>query len=847
MDVESLFERFRRTGDPAVLGQVFDLVADDLFGVALHLSRDWAEAEDLLQQTFLAAIENAKSYDSSRPLRAWLLGILHNMARRQRSARHRTADAGRVRKPEARSPVEALLASETREQVTEALGAIPEPYRQVLELHLLHALPNEEIAARLQRSPGAVRTQIWRGLAMLRKALPVGLAGLLASQPSLAAVRARVLSAAGKATAASASIATASGVLFMKSVTLVAVAACTVGLVWFLWPNREPSRDLPAVESPLGQALADGDRDLRVTSQAAQRRSIVPEAEKQNPQPRPSAASATIARLLLVDSAGDPVPGAEISLFEPAWRVRDGKRTVEDHRAPGSPFHRTTADASGRCRVAIAQLPCYLNAAKDGVGTSGDLLVQPDMPELRSEWRVILERTVRITGTVLDRDGTPVRGAVVESWKSSGGQRVAAPPPVTVDDDGRFVLDVVPDCEHRMRARLGDRQTQSVCIQMYRSKDHEVTLRFPGAYSVRGLLLDGNGDRVVQERVRLLGASKGTVGGFATSDDHGRFEFLLTSGGAFDLVTGAKGWSAAHVRIELSHAVRRRTVTLRLKPLQIVSGRVVDERGVAQPGVHLGLSYTGKRNRVLRAISHSNRELPRGKTGVGGRFRFLAPAGQRYVIGYRTASSVYVKKQEVVPPATNIVVVVREDDGRGFRIAGRVTRAADGRPVTQFTLELVSYSSTGGGSASVIARGGKDGRFDVGPFRTSRRYSLMVHAPGLAETVVGPFEPILGRRNVDITMQRPGTVVCTVRRWDGVAVARCRTVLARFEGYNPFGRAWQRRTDDKGKSELTEVAPGRYHVHAVPIGELLEPAKEDVVVEPGQETRVELTLKRRKD
>lgn len=53
-----------------------------LWRVALHLSRSRERAEDLLQETFLAAIQRAHSFDAERPLVPWLMGLLSVQARR---------------------------------------------------------------------------------------------------------------------------------------------------------------------------------------------------------------------------------------------------------------------------------------------------------------------------------------------------------------------------------------------------------------------------------------------------------------------------------------------------------------------------------------------------------------------------------------------------------------------------------------------------------------------------------------------------------------------------------------------------------------------------------------------
>ena len=87
--IEELFERWRTQGDVDALAAVFDRTAGELYPLAHLLGRDEAEAEDLLQETFLAAIERSASWDKQLPLRPWLVGILSIAARRQRRARAR--------------------------------------------------------------------------------------------------------------------------------------------------------------------------------------------------------------------------------------------------------------------------------------------------------------------------------------------------------------------------------------------------------------------------------------------------------------------------------------------------------------------------------------------------------------------------------------------------------------------------------------------------------------------------------------------------------------------------------------------------------------------------------------
>ena len=172
---ERLFERFRRRRDAGSLAQVFDRTAPALMRLALHLSRDRHVAEDLVQQTFVTAIEKADRWDRERGLFPWLVGILTNRARLHQRAQRREPDTERLAGRSAEQPSDAAAARELEVAVEEAIEELGDTYRPVLHLHLFHGLNAKEIAAAIGRPAGSVRTQLVRGLERLRRALPVGL------------------------------------------------------------------------------------------------------------------------------------------------------------------------------------------------------------------------------------------------------------------------------------------------------------------------------------------------------------------------------------------------------------------------------------------------------------------------------------------------------------------------------------------------------------------------------------------------------------------------------------------------------------------------------------------------
>ncbi len=73
---EILLARYARHGQPEDLAEVFDRTAQELLRLALHLVTCQADAEDLLQATFLTVIKKARRFDPRRPLLPWLCGIL---------------------------------------------------------------------------------------------------------------------------------------------------------------------------------------------------------------------------------------------------------------------------------------------------------------------------------------------------------------------------------------------------------------------------------------------------------------------------------------------------------------------------------------------------------------------------------------------------------------------------------------------------------------------------------------------------------------------------------------------------------------------------------------------------
>ncbi|MFT7668979.1 MAG: RNA polymerase sigma factor (sigma-70 family) [Planctomycetota bacterium] len=148
--------------------------SDWLRVLARKLVADDATAEDLVQETWLAAMKNPPT--AGRPARPWLAEIARNLAR----FRHRTEDRLRRRQTVvAKAKKEELLPSsaelveqvETERQLASVVLELDEPFRTIMLLHYFQDLSLADIASRQGTPPGTVRWRHARGLELVREHL----------------------------------------------------------------------------------------------------------------------------------------------------------------------------------------------------------------------------------------------------------------------------------------------------------------------------------------------------------------------------------------------------------------------------------------------------------------------------------------------------------------------------------------------------------------------------------------------------------------------------------------------------------------------------------------------------
>lgn len=134
-----------------------------LFGVARVLVRDEHEAEDVVQETFLAAFRGR--YRGESTVRTWLVGITVKQAALMRRKRRPWPPPPEVlgRSPDAQAAIDARM------DLTTMLEKLSEEHREVLVLRELEGCSYEEIARILGIPPGTVESRLHRARARLRE------------------------------------------------------------------------------------------------------------------------------------------------------------------------------------------------------------------------------------------------------------------------------------------------------------------------------------------------------------------------------------------------------------------------------------------------------------------------------------------------------------------------------------------------------------------------------------------------------------------------------------------------------------------------------------------------------
>ena len=174
-DELALIERCRK-GDLGAFEELYRTHAGRLYSVALRLVGNPADAEDLLQEIFLAAHRKLDTFRGESSLGTWLYRLATNLCLdhlRSRTGRSRHVTDSIDDEPGLFDVATSSLAEQTvtRMDLERALARLPEGCRSAFVLHDVEGLEHREVAEILGVAEGTSKSQVHKARLKLRKML----------------------------------------------------------------------------------------------------------------------------------------------------------------------------------------------------------------------------------------------------------------------------------------------------------------------------------------------------------------------------------------------------------------------------------------------------------------------------------------------------------------------------------------------------------------------------------------------------------------------------------------------------------------------------------------------------
>jgi len=170
-----------RSGDSIAMEEFYNIYRSRLYTLVFEqVDRDHAAAEDLVQETFLAALSSLDKFRGDSQLYTWLRSIafhkLNDFYRcklREPKPQESPPDFDAMKQLEQTggdepAPLTVLESEEIRQSVHQALGDLPQDYQEVLILKYLEEMPVLEISQVMGRSPKSVEGLLSRARKAMR-------------------------------------------------------------------------------------------------------------------------------------------------------------------------------------------------------------------------------------------------------------------------------------------------------------------------------------------------------------------------------------------------------------------------------------------------------------------------------------------------------------------------------------------------------------------------------------------------------------------------------------------------------------------------------------------------------
>ncbi len=773
-------------GNPEITTEALLAHSDWVRRLVTGLVLDPGRAEDVLQETWLAAVERPPL--QGLDLRAWLATVARNAIRSLAAgdSRRRFREQVAARLEALPSTTDVIAKARLQGRMVEAVLALDEPYRTTLLLRFFEDLPPREIAKRLDRPVATVHSHIQRGLTRLRGELDREFgdreAWGMAFLPLLRPVG---------MTAAHGSLLLKTGGWIMLMKWMLPAAAAVLALVaWKGWPGEGAQLEEVALHVDEQEAveLASPVEAPQQVAQATQPRREQLGGELPNEGATREAPKMHRYAGRFVDIEGRAVGGFAFLIEDPTLpKVRDGQIVAGGTRVPLSPglaesmFEGTEAavrlvpDPDHRAELArmleaFELEPVHLTAERDGsfaieLPFPGGRLVS-EQPRMRilgdgisrttagvEERLFIVAAVDEVSGTVVNKAGEPLEGVRLNSWltlnhipgfplmldSTSGWHNYQA----ISDRKGHFRFAALPHVPGRAIAALLDGyEGRSVVVSEERRSSIQIVLqRSSQAPRVSGRVVSASGVPVEGATV-LVGQDR------TLTDSKGAFEVevnhMPSSGSLVAFVKGAQPAIIEDFGASfLQEPEAWHDLFLRLgEPTQSIAGQVVDADGAPCPGalvrlvggVGINMSHLYVEDRLASRNQGSVKTDAEGRFELGG--LFLESYG---LLAYDEQTHLATRRAGVAT-GTRDVKLVLDPSSRIPLLRGRVVdRSGRGVSGALLSSTLTTYEPVGdvtrGHQSLKLGSCDQDGSFELRDV-PARGVGLLVSGMGIKSTEI---------------------------------------------------------------------------------------------------------------
>jgi RNA polymerase sigma factor (sigma-70 family) len=668
-------------------------------GLARQLVADPGTADDLVQKTWLAALEHrAKAPDDRLSLRRWLATVLRNFARQERRGSARRAEhEQRASRGEAQPSASDVVArASVQREVVQAVLGLDEPYRTTILLRFFDHLPPRSIARQMNVPVATVRTRIARGLDRLRGRLDDGRSG---DRGAWLAALAPIAHLTPPPTAWAPGLSTPLGAVLLNAKIQIAVVVLVLGgaLTYFL-----ASRPTTAAErSPVAQASAPIEVPVHAARSAAPS-AIEPELAPTTPGRAPApmaradaivaeiAASPVALRGRVLDGRGSPLAGVRVAI-----EGSDGRRTTDSVTSlQDGTFEMTFPSTGGRLVSSDDRFETVfaglVGGPPSGSGKAGTALAN-------ESYVVVVAPRVEISGRVVGEEGYPLSGARIRievpeqvrtRFQAVLDRSVLRDWSATADEQGSFSIPAAPRLDGARLAASDDGYTPFFGpLAEHFGAGLVITLSRPRSEDgvLRGRVLDAAGTPVADARV-AFGID------LARTESDGAFAFPLVDPDSFanrfrvpptELVAVAKGFQPARYAPPVvdGNPSWPASVVLRLGEAALsIEGHVVDAHGDPFSGAKvwiadatlLGASRSGPVHLENVLAGDEDTNWRRVDADASGRFRIEGLQEREYRLRAMDGDTLLIGEAGPFPAGSMNVEIRLPTDELYEKVAGRV-------------------------------------------------------------------------------------------------------------------------------------------------------------------------------